>query len=83
MSYERDGEWYSSYGEYLRSKNVRVAYCQSVKGLDFTSQKKWDSDLTAYSDARAQGVQPASTRRHSTDNALRISEKTGTAYQAS
>lgn len=71
-----------SYGACLRGKGLRVAYCQSWKGLDATAQKKWDRDLTAYADARAQGIQPPSTNRVSVDAAVDKSNKTGTAFQA-
>jgi hypothetical protein len=50
--------------------------------MDLTRQKKWDSDLDAYRDARRQGIQPAGTDRASVDRALAISNQTGTAYQA-
>lgn len=66
----------------MRAKNVRVGYCQSVKGLDFSAQKKWDKDLEAYASAKKQGVQPNSTKRAAVDRAMRASDRTGTAYRA-
>ena len=74
---------HSTYGECLRSKRTKVAYCASAKGFDFTQQKKWDRDLAAYSDARAQGIQPASTQRASVDAAVAMSNETGKAWDAS
>jgi hypothetical protein len=44
---------HATYGECLRSKAPRVAYANSAKGLDYTAQKKWDAELSAYRDARA------------------------------
>lgn len=70
-----------SYAACLRGKSTKVAYCNSASGQDFTAQKQWDKDLDAYKDARAQGIQPAGTTRHHVDNAVRISENTGTAFK--
>ena len=66
----------------MRSKNLRVAYCNSANGLDYTAQKKWDNDLDAYRAARAQGIQPAGTRRDQVDRAVQLSDKVGKAYDA-
>ena len=75
---------HESFGECLKAKALRVGYCRSATGgLDATKEKKWQRELDAYKDARAQGVQPSGTRLHQTENAMRISEATGTAYQAS
>lgn len=73
---------HQSYGECLRSKNLKTAYMQDWKGADATRQKKADRELEAYADARRQGVQPKTTRRADTEYALKQSDKTGTAYQA-
>lgn len=72
---------HASYGECLRSKGLRVAYCNSAKGLDATEQKRWDKSLDAYRDARAQGIQPSSTRPDAVERAVAISDKTGSAFQ--
>lgn len=73
---------HASYSECLRSKGTKVAYCNSATGQDYTRQKTLDRDLAAYKDARAQGIQPASTQRASVDAAVRISNETGKAWQA-
>lgn len=73
---------HESYGECLRAKSLRVAYCNSASGQDYTAQKKWDADLAAYKDARAQGIQPSGTDRSKVDRAVAISNETGQAYQA-
>lgn len=72
-----------SYAACLRGKGTRVAYCDSANGRDATQQKRWDADLNAYRDARAQGIQPASTARSAVDNAVRISDSAGRAWDAS
>lgn len=54
---------HGSYAECLRSKGTRIAYTNSANGWDATRQKRWDSELQAYRDARAQGIQPAGTSR--------------------
>ena len=46
------------------------------------SDKKWTSELQAYRDARAQGIQPAGTTRHHVEEAHRASETLGKAYDA-
>ena len=46
------------------------------------STKKWDKELQAYRDARAQGIQPAGTSTKKIQEAVDISNKTGKAYQA-
>jgi len=65
-----------SYGECMRAKGIRV------EKLDRTQQKKADKNLDAYADARRYGIQPQSTRPHHVQQAVAISEKTGSAYQA-
>ena len=71
-----------SYAECLKDKSLRVAYCNSAGGKDYTEQKQWDRDLAAYKDVRAQGIQPASTRRADVDRAVRISNESGKAWRA-
>jgi hypothetical protein len=58
---------------------MRVAYC-GVGGGDATAQKRWDSDLSLYRQARAQGIQPEGTTRSKVRNALELSDKAGAAY---
>lgn len=71
-----------SYAACMRNKGARVAYCNSAGGQDYTAQKKWDKELDSYSEARKQGIQPASTRADAIERAVAISDKTGQAYQA-
>jgi len=44
--------------------------------------KKWESRLSFYKDARAQGIQPAGTQREQVQAAYEASEKIGQAYDA-
>lgn len=76
------GENHPTFGACVRSKNLRVAYCNSASGRDATAQKTWDKDLAAYADARRQGIQPESTRRGATDEAVKQSDRLGTPYGA-
>jgi hypothetical protein len=72
-----------SYAACLRGKALRVAYCDSANGRDYSTQKKWDRDLAAYKDARAQGIQPSGTDRSSVDRAVALSNEVGKAWDAS
>lgn len=71
-----------SYAACLRGKGARVAYANSAKGLDYTQQKNWDRELDVYKQARAEGIQPAGTKRSQVERAVAISDATGQAYQA-
>jgi len=46
------------------------------------STTKWDAELKAYKDARAQGIQPDGTSMKAVQKAVDISQKTGKAYGA-
>ena len=46
------------------------------------STKKWDKELKAYKDARAQGIQPAGTTMKKVQEAVKISNETGKAFGA-
>lgn len=72
---------HESYSDCLRQKSLRVSYCNSAAGLDYTAQKKWDRELSAYKDARAEGIQPSGTSTEKIENAKRISDATGSAWQ--
>ncbi|HKN44292.1 MAG TPA: hypothetical protein VJW23_10230 [Propionibacteriaceae bacterium] len=66
----------------MKAKGLRIGYANSANGMDYSAQKRWDRDLDAYKDARAQGIQPSGTSRPQVEAALAISNTTGTAYQA-
>ena len=44
------------------------------------SSKKWDKELALYRQARAQGIQPDTTKTKDIRKAIDISNKTGRAY---
>ena len=71
-----------SYAACLRNKGARVAYCNSATGQDYTTQKRWDKSLDRYREARAQGIQPSSTRPDAVQRAVAISNETGSAFKA-
>ena len=68
---------HASYGECMRSKNLMVA------DVGYTHlNKKASKELDSYAKARKEGIQPKSTRSKDIERAVRISDKTGTAYDA-
>lgn len=73
---------HATYGECLKAKNLRHAVSVPGNNHDRAKQKSWDSELDLYRTARAQGVQPSGTSRAQVENALKISNETGMAYQA-
>lgn len=76
------GAGHATFGECMRAKNIRVAYCQSWKGTDYTRVKKNARELEAYKRAREQGIQPAGTTLSAVQKALDASDLTGTAFNA-
>lgn len=52
---------HATWGECIRSKSLTVSGLEST-GNDRTAQKKADKELATYREARAGGVQPASTK---------------------
>lgn len=44
------------------------------------TNKKWENELKLYREARAQGIQPDSTKTKDIRKAIDISQKTGYAY---
>lgn len=57
-----EGEQHPTYGACLRGKNLRIMYANSANGSDFSAQKRWDKELDLYGEARAAGLQPATTQ---------------------
>lgn len=64
----------------MRSKGARVGYANSVKGADYTREKKWNRELDRYANAVAQGIQPEGTTTRKIEAAERWSEHYGEAY---
>lgn len=71
---------HGSYAECLQSKGVGTYLASPSKGLDGTTQKRWDRELDAYRAARKDGIQPDGTRMHQIEKAVKISDKVGAAY---
>lgn len=67
---------HSSYAECLRAGRIQM-------GPVWTNSKAIHSELNAYAAARKQGVQPAGTKAHQTEMAMRASEAVGKPYDAS
>lgn len=70
---------HSTWGECMRAKHAVVAY-SGIGGGDASAQKRWDSELQMYRDARAQGIQPDGTSMRQIEAALDASDKAGAAY---
>lgn len=73
---------HASYADCLKAKAPKVGYCNEVKGVDYTREKKWEQRLTAYANARKEGIQPETTHSADIEKAVRISDQTGTAFRA-
>lgn len=70
-----------SYGACLRRKGVKVGWADHVNGLDRSADKRHEAELSAYRDARSQGIQPDGTTMPQVKAALEISDQLGAAYQ--
>lgn len=71
-----------SYGECLRSKNLRTAVSIPGNGHDRSREKAWESRIDSYRSAKEQGIQPASSRSSDIRQAVEHSNKTGQAFIA-
>lgn len=72
---------HANWGECARAANLKIAYA-GIGGGDYSSQKRWDAELAAYKDARAQGIQPKGTKMKDIRAAVEISDKSGKAFDA-
>jgi hypothetical protein len=61
------------------SVNLAVGDANSNASM---AQSKWDKELALYKSARAQGIQPATTKTKDIRKAIEISNKTGRAFDA-
>lgn len=68
---------HENWGQCQRAKNLAV-----VDPEGRVIRSKWDKDLDAYAAARRQGVQPENTSRRAVDDAMILSDVSGSAYQA-
>ena len=73
---------HSSWGECVRSKNIKTLYANSAGGLDLTTEKRFQKNLADYRAARKAGIQPESTNPRDVRQAVEMSEKAGKAFDA-
>lgn len=71
---------HENYHACLRDAGVRTYLASPSKGLDGTTQKRWDRELSDYRSARKQGVQPDGTTARAVSEAMRLSDAAGAAY---
>lgn len=73
---------HASWGDCLRASNIQMNAGDAAGTMIASgwTNKKWEGELKAYRDARAQGIQPDGTSTKQIRKALDISEKTGVAY---
>ncbi len=69
---------HESYGQCLRSQSLAVMGLEST-GNDLTTQKRWDRELQAYRDAKAEGIQPSGTTHREIDLAKKNADLAGNA----
>lgn len=69
---------HATFGECMRVKGVQLG---DVRGTGVSSAL--DHRLSSYDSARRQGIQPATTRLRDVNAAVRISQATGRAFDAS
>jgi hypothetical protein len=62
---------------------ARAANLQTVVGAGHDAVVAWDSELDLYAKARAEGIQPASTKRRDIEAAFEITRKTKQPFDAS
>lgn len=73
---------HATYGDCLRAAAFRVGWGRSHVGFDRSSEKRKERELAFYREARAAGVQPATTRTPDIAKALDVSAKAGAAFDA-
>ncbi len=76
---------HSNWGECLRSANLAMNAGDAKGGFvdNGYTQRKWNAELKAYKDARAEGIQPKSTKMKDIKAAVAASDKLGKAFTAS
>lgn len=60
---------HGTFGECLRAKNLQLS--PHVNGEYAVRQKAWDKELDNYASAVRQGLEPAGTKQHHVDAAIR------------
>ena len=73
---------HDSWGECLRASNIQMSTGDANGDLvnNGWTNKKWNNELKAYRDARAQGIQPDGTSTAQIQKAVDVSNKTGHAF---
>ena len=73
---------HDSWIECLRASNININSGDAGRAEAPMTAKKWDAELQAYRDARAEGIQPAGTTMKAINEAKSASDKLGAAYNA-
>lgn len=73
---------HASFGQCLRSKNLKTAVSIPGNGYDRSREKAWESRIDSYRSAKEQGIQPASSRSSDIRQAVEHSNTTGQAFIA-
>jgi hypothetical protein len=72
---------HETYAECLQASNIAINSGDAGSTMKMPA-KKWDGELAAYREARAQGIQPAGTTMKAVNEAKDASQKLGVAYDA-
>lgn len=64
-----------TWGECVRSKGLQLS--PAVNDSYATRQRGWDRELDNYDSARRQGLNPAGTKQHHVDAAMKEAESLG------
>jgi len=73
---------HASYAECLQDAGLQINTGDAGRSNGVMPAKKWDAELAAYRDARAQGIQPAGTSMKKINEAKEASQKLGVAFDA-
>ncbi len=71
---------HATYGECCRASNVKSMMMDYAKGFDYTREKRWNAELGEYRQALAEGIEPAGTTMSAINEARKISDATGKAF---
>lgn len=73
---------HETFGACLRAKNLKTAVSIPGNNWDRSVQSLWDRRIDSYKQARSEGIQPSSTRSSDIAAAVKESDASGSAYQA-
>lgn len=71
-----------TWGECARAAAMRVGWSKSHLGIDASREKSKNRELDLYAEARAAGIQPATTRTPDIHKAFELSDKASSAFDA-